>query len=239
MSTANLSAPQHQVLVRILAGDTVQAAADAVGVHRNTVLNWRRSSQTFQNVWESVHYEQAMHWRDQLLPIASLAVDTIRDILADPNTPASIRLRAALAIHKIVSTPPAAQPEGKRTIKVDVSSLMRLGDPISPIAEASAPEDELLKPIAIRPPAAAPLVRPESMHNDAQSPLEAVPAKKDVPAPANAAPKRRLTSAEILLKHDQENGEFGSYIKANRARPCPCKSGKSWGDCCQPGAQAA
>ncbi len=238
MSTANLSAPQHQVLVRILAGDTVQAAADAVGVHRNTVLNWRRSSQTFQNVWESVHYEQAMHWRDQLLPIASLAVDTIRDILADPNTPASIRLRAALAIHKIVSTPPAAQPEGKRTIKVDVSSLMRLGDPISPVASNSAPEDEQKKPTEIHP-VAAPLVRPESMHNDAQSPLEAAPAKES-PAPAKEeAPKRRLTSAEILRKHDQEAGEFASYVKANRARPCPCKSGKSWGNCCQPGAQAA
>ncbi len=102
---------QNTVLAHINSGQTLQQAAEAAGVHRNTVLNWRRTDPEFQNAWHEAHFDQAMHWRDQVLPLASLAIDTIRQILEDPTVAPSIRLRAALAVQKIVSAPLPAPPK--------------------------------------------------------------------------------------------------------------------------------
>ena len=86
MSSVQNTSSQQTVLARVASGDTLQAAANAAGVHRNTVLNWRRSSPEFREAWESIHDEQTLHWRDQVLPLAPLAVDTMRGILEDPNS---------------------------------------------------------------------------------------------------------------------------------------------------------
>ena len=107
------TAQQQQVLVLLAQGKSINAAAEAVGIHRNTIANWRRSSESFRNHWHTMQYEQAMHWRDELQSIAHVAVDAILKTLTDEKTPASVRLRAALAVIGKVTTVPAAQPDLK------------------------------------------------------------------------------------------------------------------------------
>ncbi len=111
MSPQPFTAAQSKVLVHISAGSTLKAAAEAAGVHRNTILHWRRNLPGFRAAWEQSHYDQMMQVRDEVLPLAPLAVTAIREILENPAAPPALRLRAALAVHKIISTPPPAQPE--------------------------------------------------------------------------------------------------------------------------------
>ncbi len=107
---SDLTPQQQQVLVSLAQGQTVNAAAAAANIHRNTIANWRRSSETFRGHWHNMQYEQAMHWRDQLQSIAQVAVDAILKTLTDEKTPPSVRLRAALAVLDKVTAVAPAQP---------------------------------------------------------------------------------------------------------------------------------
>ena len=107
----HLDQRQQHILCLLAGGQTITEAAAAVGVHRNTVSNWRRGLPAFRQQLASVQYDQAMHWRDQLQPLAGDAVETIRGILHDTEAAPSVRLRAALAILDKVSTPAPIQPE--------------------------------------------------------------------------------------------------------------------------------
>src|SRR5207249_7447927 len=82
----------------ISAGSTVVAAAEGAGVHRNTVLNWRRSSAHFRAALCRAREEKVLFWRDQNEQLAAAAIEALRSILADPKAPASVRLKAALHI---------------------------------------------------------------------------------------------------------------------------------------------
>lgn len=101
----DLTTAQQQVLSQLACGVTVAAAAEAAGVHRNTVSVWRRSSAIFREALETAQYEQAMHWRDQLQRLAPVAIACLNEILLNPKTPPSILLRAAQSVLKAVSTP--------------------------------------------------------------------------------------------------------------------------------------
>jgi hypothetical protein len=104
MQTTALSAPQHQVLSLLAAGHTLHAAAEAAGVHRNTIHNWRRTSPPFQSASDALAREQSLQWRDEIQSLASLAIDTLRQTLVGADTTPSLRLRAALAVLKHVNT---------------------------------------------------------------------------------------------------------------------------------------
>ncbi len=136
MASDVFTAPQEQVLTLLASGSTMAAAAEAAGVHRNTVSNWRRSSASFRQSLESARYQQAMHWRDQLQPIAPLAIFTLKDLLTDPKTSASIRLRAALTIFSTVSTPEPPEPDPGPACQQAVHNSAQIDDAISPAAEA-------------------------------------------------------------------------------------------------------
>jgi hypothetical protein len=97
--------PQEQVLALISAGSTIADAAQSAGVHRNTVHNWLRSS-PFHLAFAQARADKAFYWREQAEQLASAAVDTIRAVMADPKTPASVRLKAALSILSLATTPP-------------------------------------------------------------------------------------------------------------------------------------
>src|SRR5436309_14309514 len=93
-----LTPAQETVICLISAGSTIVAAAEAAGVHRNTILNWRRSSAHFRAALCSAREEKVLFWRDQNEQLAAAAIDALRSILADPKAPASVRLKAALAV---------------------------------------------------------------------------------------------------------------------------------------------
>jgi hypothetical protein len=104
-----LTAPQHQVLSLLAAGGTILAAADTVGVHRNTVHNWRRGSAPFRSALHALAYEQTIEFRDEIHSLAPLAIDALRNTLTSSDTSPSLRLRAALAVLKHVTTPHALE----------------------------------------------------------------------------------------------------------------------------------
>jgi hypothetical protein len=106
-----LSEAQQLVLTQLASGKTINEAAAAANVHRNTIANWRRSSEAFRNHWHTMQYEQAMHWRDEMQSLAPAAIETLQDLLTDPKTPPSVRLRAALAVLDKVSAPAPVQPD--------------------------------------------------------------------------------------------------------------------------------
>ena len=80
-----LTPAQEAVLCQISAGSTVVAAAEAAGVHRNTVLNWRRNSAHFRAALCCAREEKVLFWRDQHEQLAAVAVEALRSILTDPK----------------------------------------------------------------------------------------------------------------------------------------------------------
>ena len=118
-------------------GKTINAAAEAVGIHRNTIANWRRSSESFRNQWHTMQYEQAMYWRDEMQALAQIAVDALLKTLTDEKTSPSVRLRAALAVLNKVTEVPAKQPDLKST-----QNMHNSAQPLQPIVEGDPIADE-------------------------------------------------------------------------------------------------
>ena len=111
----HLSPAQQRVLALLSAGSTATAAAQFVGVHRNTVGNWLRST-AFREALIEIRRDQDLAWREQARSLAPQALGAIQAILADPQAPAAVRLEAALAVQGRLpakspapsDTPPAA-----------------------------------------------------------------------------------------------------------------------------------
>jgi uncharacterized protein YecA (UPF0149 family) len=106
-----LTPDQHHVLALLAEGQSLTAAAEAVGVHRNTIRNWRRSVPAFAREIEFAVREQALVWHEASLILAPKAAAVLEEILNDPAASASIRLRAALAVLKMAAEP---QPKSLR-----------------------------------------------------------------------------------------------------------------------------
>jgi transposase-like protein len=95
--------PQQLIVLEALAnGATVTDAAAAAGVHRNTIGNWRRETKNFQIALANAQYDRACLYREKAEALVDLAIQAIRDILADPKASPSVRLKAALAIMQII-----------------------------------------------------------------------------------------------------------------------------------------
>ena len=92
-----LTATQEHVLAHIANGATHTAAAASAGVHRNTVHNWLNAP-AFCQALAQAQYQNACFWHDQAKELAATAMETLRDLLANPDTRDSVRLKAALAI---------------------------------------------------------------------------------------------------------------------------------------------
>jgi acyl-CoA reductase-like NAD-dependent aldehyde dehydrogenase len=105
-----LTPVQEQVLTAIANGASMGEAAAQVSLHRNTVGNWRRTSQTFRDAFTKAQYDRALQIHEQAVTLVTEAVGAIREILRDQSTPASVRLKAALAILQQASTPPPEPP---------------------------------------------------------------------------------------------------------------------------------
>jgi hypothetical protein len=106
----HLTPAQERVLALLAAGSTAAAAAQSAGIHRNTIGNWLRSS-AFREALAEARRDQALAWREQAGPLTSQAVGAIQAILADPQVPAAVRLKAALAIRGPQPTqPPVPEP---------------------------------------------------------------------------------------------------------------------------------
>ena len=139
-----LSAQQIQVIDALSSGATMTDAAEQAGVHRNTVANWRRNALPFQYALAHAQYDRALVFREKCEALTDLAFQTLQQILTDPNAPAGVRLKAALAIINTASTP----PEPKKQVMIDIEKIKVVRNP----------EPQVLNP--------EPTV--QNMHKDAQ-----------------------------------------------------------------------
>ena len=98
ISTVNLSPVQAQVVAVLARGDTVTAAAREAGVHRTTIHHWFRNESQFQTAVQCAKSEYCATLKDQMSDLAARALETLRHLLEEPNTPPAVRLKAALAV---------------------------------------------------------------------------------------------------------------------------------------------
>jgi hypothetical protein len=131
----HLTPAQQRVLTLLSAGSTASAAAQFVGVHRNTVGNWLRSA-GFRQALTDIRHDQDLAWREQSRALADQALTAIRTVLADPKTTPAVRLEAALNIHsRQTSSQPSApsrnQPcpcgSGRKFKRCCINSLIPKG----------------------------------------------------------------------------------------------------------------
>ena len=142
MTDSTLSPQQIAVICALSSGASSTEAAAQAGIHRNTIANWRRNRLPFQYALANAQYDRALLFREKMEEQADNAIETIRQILTDPQAPASVRLRAALAVMATASTPP---PPKKRT-ELDIEKIVISNAPPQVITEeelAPASEDEL------------------------------------------------------------------------------------------------
>ena len=97
-----LTAVQQQVLQALVAGQSISAAAKAAGIHRSTIHIWNQKHPGFTRALLAARHHRAECLIDELGDLASLALDTFRQILSDEQAPASVRLKAAMEIVKLV-----------------------------------------------------------------------------------------------------------------------------------------
>ncbi len=99
-----LNALQGDVLQALVAGQSISAAAKTVGIHRSTVHNWTRHKPAFARALLEARHCRAERMLDELGDLADLAIDTFRQLLSDERAPASVRLKAAMEIAKLVES---------------------------------------------------------------------------------------------------------------------------------------
>ena len=173
---SNLTSIHEQVLALIAAGSTIAAAAAAAGVHRNTVGNWMRSP-VFRRALADAQYDKAASWREQAESLASAALDTIRATLTDASAPAAVRLKAALSILNLATTPPLPPPGDLQAPDAHPEPLHKNAQQ-STTAPAPGPQ----------PPAPAAPDAPESVHKNAQLPPQAQ-RPRNAPCPCGSGRK--------------------------------------------------
>ena len=125
MTDSGLSAQQIAVIDALSNGVTATEAAAQVGIHRNTISNWRRNDFAFQHAFADAQYDRALFHRERTELLAGKAYEALEALLADPNTPATVRLKAALYILEKASTPPPP----KSQVQFDIEKVRMSPNP--------------------------------------------------------------------------------------------------------------
>ncbi len=96
--TENLTPAQLKVLGLLASGKPISKVAEAAGVDRSTIYRWLRDDAAFVAEFNRQKEESLSSIQAELRAMAREAVAVLREILQDKTTPASVRLRTALAV---------------------------------------------------------------------------------------------------------------------------------------------
>ena len=133
---------QVQVLQSLVAGLSVTAAAKEAGIHRTTVHLWTRTLPDFARAYLTLRQQRADRLVDELGDLAGLAINTFRQLLSDESASASVRLKAAMEIVKLVEaqrpTTLSTALAGPKFEKLDAD--LRVAEIINPPKTAPAPK---------------------------------------------------------------------------------------------------
>ena len=100
-----LEADQAAALDLLLAGQTVTAAAAAVGVARETVSRWRNNDPAFQAAYNAAMQSVYEAGQARLLEARGKAVERLAALVDSPNT--NFALKAAALLLRVPVLPPA------------------------------------------------------------------------------------------------------------------------------------
>ena len=120
MSDHALFPERLEVVCALSSGASATDAAEQAGVHRITINYWRRNHRPFQPALADAQYDRALLYREKAEALVDLSIETIAALLADPNAPASVRLKATLAMIQIATKPP--EPKKQIELIVETSS---------------------------------------------------------------------------------------------------------------------
>ena len=99
--SAELSQSQMAAVAAITAGCSITGAASRAGIDRSTIYLWLKQA-AFVAELNRAKMEQVQLVKDELRALAVDATRTLRDLLTAPETPPTIRLRAAVAVIQAV-----------------------------------------------------------------------------------------------------------------------------------------
>lgn len=108
-----LTPDQAAALDLLLAGQTITAAAAAVGVARETVSRWRNSDPTFKAAYNAAMQSVYDAGQARLLDVRTKALDRLAE-LVDAKDPA-IALKAAAALLRVDVERPKGSPNPTST----------------------------------------------------------------------------------------------------------------------------
>ena len=133
-----LSPVQAQVVTALAQGLSVTAAARQAGVHRDTIYDWLNKQPEFESFVESARSEYVAVLADGMRDLATRALETLRDLLDDRETPAAVRLKTALAI---LQRPQFPNPGWQLPERIESPSQQQVQDVFLEI-EADAREEK-------------------------------------------------------------------------------------------------
>jgi len=214
-SPAPALTPRQQSIVNKLAeGLSATQAAQAENIHRNTIANWRRTVPAFAREIDFAAREQSRRWHDEVVSLAPLALQVIREILTNPEASPSLKLRASLAVLKM-----AAQPEAAPEIVRPLENQIVQPENVHNSAQSCTPPPELASFV---PPAA----NPENLHKRAQScTTQSLPAAprtirrpplpgRNSPCPCGSGSKFKRCCAQTLKFAHYKDAEKGEAVFA-------------------------
>ena len=98
-SDTNLTPIQAGAAIALGFGLSFSAVAAEFNIHRSTIHNWMKTP-AFAEAAQSCRAEFEKQFRTQLAMLTRRALETLQEILTDPEASPSVRLKAALAVLK-------------------------------------------------------------------------------------------------------------------------------------------
>ena len=93
-----LTPRQEQSITALLVQGSLQAAAEASGIHEKTLRRWLRDDAVFQTAYREARRAVVQHAIVQVQRATGEAVETLRQVMRDADAPASARVSAAKSI---------------------------------------------------------------------------------------------------------------------------------------------
>ena len=212
-----LTPQQQDVISRLCAGHTITAAALALGIHRTTIHQWRRTNAQFALALADAQADRVSHWEQQLESRTGAALLALDGLLADERTPATIRFKAIQLVLQTSLRPNPSNPPAEADLRL--RDLRHLKDVLTLHKQASMLEEELVYEMPFTP-GPDDLSSDEPIHHNSSPEAEA--AADESPAAITTGTKPE--SAPQTVRYNQP--------KPGRNEKCPCGSGRKYKQCC-------
>lgn len=145
-----LSVAELRAFEVLAEGGTVAEAAAAAGVHRNTAARWAAPGGRVGRELLLLRAEQAGAARTRLVALSGLAVEVLRDVMADPEASAAARVRAAVAVLDRAGLGPCPEPVAPPAPDLTPAALnarlaailARVGAALADVPDCPEDEDE-------------------------------------------------------------------------------------------------